>query len=101
MLSYPATLSLWASPAPPGSTHDLAAARTHGTIDALASANITVLADKACLGAPDNAHVPYRGSRWRALSTAEKTADKAHARLRAIDPEVIATSGEPAPSHMT
>ncbi|GAB7051524.1 transposase family protein [Catenuloplanes indicus] len=82
---------LWASPALPGGAHDLTAARTHGIIDALASANITVLADKAYLGAPDNVLVPYRGSRWRKLSTGEKTANKGHARLRAIGEQANAT----------
>jgi hypothetical protein len=37
---------VWASPALPGSTHDLTAARTHGIIDALASTNVMIWADK-------------------------------------------------------
>jgi hypothetical protein len=37
---------VWASPALPGSTHDLTAARTHGIIDALASTNVMIFADK-------------------------------------------------------
>jgi hypothetical protein len=31
---------VWASPALPGSAHDLSAARTHGIIDALTNANV-------------------------------------------------------------
>lgn len=37
---------LWASPALPGAVHDIKAARTHGIIDALTSANIRCWADK-------------------------------------------------------
>lgn len=36
----------WASPALPGSAHDLTAARTHGIIDALTSADMMTFADK-------------------------------------------------------
>ena len=37
---------VWASAALPGSTHDLTAARTHGIIDALTSADVMTFADK-------------------------------------------------------
>lgn len=36
---------LWASPALPGSTHDLTAARTHGIVEALAAAELKCWAD--------------------------------------------------------
>lgn len=42
---------VWASPALPGSAHDLTAARTHGLIDALTSANVLTFADKGYQGA--------------------------------------------------
>jgi hypothetical protein len=38
---------VWASPALPGSVHDLKAARTHGLIDALTRSAVATLADKA------------------------------------------------------
>jgi hypothetical protein len=38
---------VWASPALPGSAHDLSTARTHGIIDALTNANVMTFADKA------------------------------------------------------
>lgn len=42
---------LWASPALPGAVHDIKAARTHGTIGALAEAGVRCWADKAYQGA--------------------------------------------------
>ena len=41
---------VWASAALPGSTHDLSAARTHGIIDALTSADVMTFADKTSDG---------------------------------------------------
>ncbi|GAB1644424.1 hypothetical protein KRMM14A1259_48470 [Krasilnikovia sp. MM14-A1259] len=41
---------IWASPALPGSTHDLTAARTHGIIDALTRADVMTFADKTSDG---------------------------------------------------
>ncbi|MFJ6694569.1 hypothetical protein ACIQM4_00650 [Streptomyces sp. NPDC091272] len=43
VLTDPFGRLLWASLAPPGSTHNLTAARTHGTIDALTDAGAQVL----------------------------------------------------------
>jgi hypothetical protein len=51
VLTDPFGWLLWASPALPGSTHDLAAARTRGIIDALTEAGIRCWADKASQGA--------------------------------------------------
>ncbi len=42
---------VWASPALPGATHDITAARTHHVIDALAEAGIKCFADKGYQGA--------------------------------------------------
>lgn len=42
---------LWASPALPGSTHDLTVARTHGIVEALTLAGRKCWADKAYQGA--------------------------------------------------
>ncbi len=45
VLTDPFGRLLWATPALPGSTHDLPAARTHGIIDALADARLKCWAD--------------------------------------------------------
>ncbi|GAA1288025.1 hypothetical protein GCM10009646_89740 [Streptomyces aureus] len=42
----------WASPALPGSTHDLTAARQHANIDALAGADVKGWANKAYQAGP-------------------------------------------------
>jgi hypothetical protein len=41
---------VWASPALPGSVHDLTTARTHGIIDALSSADVMTFTDKTSDG---------------------------------------------------
>lgn len=51
VLTDPFGRLLWASPALPGSPHDLTAARTHGIIDALADVDVKCWADKAHQGA--------------------------------------------------
>ncbi|MEU0195827.1 transposase family protein [Streptomyces afghaniensis] len=60
---------LWASPALPGAVHDIKASRTHGIIDAL---------------------VPFRG-RWDRLSTGQRAVNAAHARIRALGEQAMAT----------
>ncbi|MFC8177019.1 transposase family protein [Streptomyces sp. NPDC057325] len=54
VLTDPFGRLLWASPALPGSTHNLTAAWQHGIIDALAAAGLTCWADKAYQGAGRN-----------------------------------------------
>lgn len=49
---------VWASPALPGSVHDLTAARTHGIIDALTSA------DKGYQGARGSVRTAFKGRRF-------------------------------------
>ncbi len=46
VLTDPFGRLLWASPALPGATHDLTAAREHGIIDALADVDLKAYADK-------------------------------------------------------
>jgi hypothetical protein len=60
VLADPRGRMLWASPALPGSTHDLTAARTHGVIDALADADLWAYADLAYQGAGPNITIPFR-----------------------------------------
>ncbi len=74
---------LWASAALPGSAHDLTAARTHGIIDALSSANVMTLADKAYHGARGSIRTPFKRHRCRPkLSRRQKAVNRAHARIR-------------------
>lgn len=56
---------LWASPALPGATHDLTAARSHGIVDALSATGLTCWADKAYQGAGRHIRVPFRGRRLK------------------------------------
>lgn len=52
VLADPAGPLVWASPALPGAVHDIRAAREHGLLDALTSADINCWADKGYQG-PD------------------------------------------------
>ena len=65
VLTDPFRRLLWASPALPGSTHDLTAARHHGIIDALTEAGLKCWADKAYQGAGGPVRVPFRGRRLK------------------------------------
>jgi hypothetical protein len=90
VLTDPFGRLLWASPALPGSTHDLTAARTHGIVDALAEAGLACWADKAYQGAGGTVRVPFRG-RWDRLSAGQCAANAAHARIRALGEQAMAT----------
>jgi hypothetical protein len=57
---------VWASPALPGSVHDLTAARTHGIIEALTSAEVMTFADKGYQGARGSVHTPFKRRRLSA-----------------------------------
>jgi hypothetical protein len=83
---------VWASPALPGSAHDLSAARTHGIIDALTNANVMTFADKGYQGACGSVRTPFRRHRYRPkLSRRQKAVNKAHARICARGERAIAT----------
>lgn len=58
VLTDPFGRLLWASPALPGATRDLTAARSHGIIDALDTARLKCWPDKAYQGADDATTVP-------------------------------------------
>lgn len=81
---------LWASPALPGAVHDIKAARTHGIIDALAEAGVKCWADKAYRGAGGTIRVPYWG-RWETLSPGQQAVNRAHAKIRALVEQAMAT----------
>lgn len=89
-LTDPAGRLIWASPALPGATNDVRAARAHAIPAALAAAGVTTFADKAYQGAGAGISVPCRSrrkdpdtGRYRPLSRNQKAVNAAHARLRA------------------
>jgi len=92
VIADPAGRLIWASAALPGRTHDLTAARTHGIIDALNSANVLTFSDKAYQGARGTIRTPYKRHRnRRKLSAWHGTFNRAHARIRAIGERANAT----------
>ena len=80
VLTDPAGRLLWASPALPGSVHDVKAARRHGLVHALTGYDVPVLADRGYQGARGTVRVPFRGRDLPAGPTAVNTT---HARMRA------------------
>lgn len=92
-LTDPTGRLIWASPTLPGSRHDLACAREHGLLTALAEAGVPVLADRGYQGAGrecPGVRVPQRSRRkdrssgkFRPLSTNQRAVNLAHAQLRA------------------
>ncbi|MET9301307.1 transposase family protein [Micromonospora aurantiaca] len=76
------------SPALPGSTHDLTAARYHGIIDALTEAQVMTFADKGYRGARGTIVVPFYG---RNLPEPMHEVNRSHAKIRAIGERAIAT----------
>ncbi|MFD3589505.1 IS5 family transposase [Streptomyces sp. NPDC058683] len=90
VLADPAGRLLWASPALPGAVHDLRAAREHGILDSLSEAGIRCWADKGYQGAGETVRVPYRG-RWEKLSAGQQSVNRAHAKIRALGEQAMAT----------
>ncbi|WP_024874090.1 IS5/IS1182 family transposase [Saccharomonospora piscinae] len=88
LLADPAGRLMWASPALPGSTHDLTAARRHGLIATLTSAAIVTFADKGYLGAGGAVGTPYRG---RGLVGYRKRFNRHHAKIRGVGERAVAT----------
>lgn len=89
ILTDPAGRLLWASPALPGASHDVRAAREHGIIDALAEAGIQCWADKGYRGAGGTVRVPNWG-RWEKLSAGQQAVNRSHAKIRALVEPAIA-----------
>ena len=81
---------LWASPALPGATHDLTAARRHNIPAALAKFGVACYADNAYRAAGPTIAVPFR-RRPRKLSTNQKKVNRNHARNRAPGERAVAT----------
>ncbi|MEU9018625.1 transposase family protein [Actinomadura sp. NPDC048394] len=82
---------IWASPALPGSTHDLTAARVHGIIDGLTSRAIACFADKSYVGAGGAIGTPYKRKKGRKLGKRKKLFNRHHARIRALGERGAAT----------
>jgi hypothetical protein len=83
VLTDPAGRLLWASPALPGSIHDVKAARRHGLIHALTGYNVPVFADRGYQGAAGTIRVPIRRRHGRNLPAGPRAVNTSHARLRA------------------
>ena len=79
---------VWASPALPGSVHDLKAARTHCLIDALTRSAVATLADKGYRGARGAVGVPFYG---RHLPSRMREVNSAHTKVRAIGERAVST----------
>jgi len=90
ILADPAGRLLRASPALPGSVHDIRAAREHGVLDALTAAKIRCWADKGYQGAGPAVRVPYRG-RWENLSEGQQAVNRSQAKIRALVEPAVAT----------
>ncbi|MFF7438036.1 transposase family protein [Streptomyces sp. NPDC008122] len=76
------------SPALPGSTHDLTAARGHGIVDALAEAGVKCRAGKAYQGAVRPVRVPFRGRRPKRW---QRRHNSSHAKIRCLGEQAMAT----------
>lgn len=87
VLTDPFGRLLWASPALPGSTHDLTAARTHEIVDALAAAGLKCWADKTYQGAGRQIRVPFRGRR---LKRWKRRHNSSHAKIRCVGEQAMA-----------
>jgi len=75
---------VWLSPALPGRTHDLTAARTHAIIDALTRHQVTGYADKAYQGAGGTIATPRKPHKYRRnLTPQQKWVNHAHSAIRA------------------
>nr|BFE56403.1 transposase family protein [Dactylosporangium thailandense] len=92
VIADPTGRLVWTSPALPGATHDLTAARTHNIIDALSAAGVQTLANKGYQGAGGTVRTPFKRHRHRLkLSRRQKAVNKAHAKIRACGERAIAT----------
>ncbi|QCX82412.1 Transposase DDE domain protein (plasmid) [Streptomyces sp. YIM 121038] len=74
---------LWISPALPGGTHDITAAREHDVVETCAVLGLDVLADKGYQGAGGTVITPIRRRPGAELPDKHKKSNKVHAALRA------------------
>jgi len=83
VVADPAGNLLWISPALPGRTHDLTAARTHRIIRICERQGVPVLADCAYIGAGPWVTTPIRRLPGRDLTTTQRTINRALSAARA------------------
>jgi len=83
VVTDPAGRLLWISPALPGRTHDLTAARTHRIIRICERQGIPVLADRAYMGAGPWVTTPRRRQPGRDLTPTQQTVNRALSAARA------------------
>lgn len=74
---------LWLSPALPGGTHDVKAARAHGIVDVCEQLDLEVLADKGYQGAGGTLITPVKRRPGTELADKHKKSNRVHASLRA------------------
>ncbi|GGU12275.1 hypothetical protein GCM10010272_66890 [Streptomyces lateritius] len=83
VVADPAGNLLWISPALPGRTHDLTAARTHRIIRICERQGVPILADRAYIGAGPWVTTPIRRLPNRDLTTTQRTINRALSAARA------------------
>ncbi|MFJ6919468.1 transposase family protein [Streptomyces sp. NPDC101133] len=87
VITDPAGRLLWASPALPGSVHDIKAARHHRRTE---GSQLGLLGRQGLPGAVGTARVPFWG-RGENLSAGQQAANLSHARIRALVEQAMAT----------
>ncbi|MEU9575251.1 transposase family protein [Streptomyces massasporeus] len=83
VIADPAGNLLWISPALPGRTHDLTAARTHRIIRICERQGVPVLADRAYIGAGSWVTTPIRRLPHQDLTATQRTINRALSAARA------------------
>lgn len=83
VVTDPAGEILWLSPARPGRTHDLTAARTHRILRICARQGVPILADMAYIGAGDWVTTAKRRPPNGELTPTERTGNRALSAARA------------------
>ncbi|WP_193475528.1 transposase family protein, partial [Streptomyces griseomycini] len=83
VIADPTGKLLWISPALPGRTHDLTAARTHRIIRICERQGVPVLADRACTGAGPWVTTPIRRLPHQDLNPTQRTINRALSAARA------------------
>ena len=77
VVTDPAGEILWLSPARPGRTHDLTAARTHKVLRICARQDVPILADMASIGAGDCVTTAERRPPGGEPTSTERTKNRA------------------------
>lgn len=83
VVADPAGKLLWISPALPGRTHDLTAARTHRIIRICERQGVPILADRAYIGAGSWVTTPIRRLPHQDLTATQRTINRTLSAARA------------------